>query len=633
METKKTEKLTGLLLAPAVFCVLLASWSCEKRDVADLKQPTYSTSGEVFLDDFTPDLAYAAFGGSDVKAFQVVRDVTYNGSLQSMRFDVPDENSPNGSYAGGVFFSKVGRNLSGYNALTFYIKATQPATIGTLGFGNDLGENKYLVTLSGLPINSAWKKVVIPIPEAAKLTKERGLFYFAAAPENGRGYTFWVDDLKFENLGSLGIPTSEFYNGVDSTVSDAFFGDKVAITGFETAANLPTGVNQQVSVSPHYFNFQSSDTSVASVDLLGMVSIKDSTGTATITANVGNKAAKGSLIINFQGSDQRPQVKAPTPTQNASNVVSVYSDVYTEPTGVVLNPFWLGSTTQNAEIKVKGDNVVRYFNMNYVAMVLGSNVNVNETDAFHMDIWTPENVAGKSFKIELVDFGANGVFGGGDDRTAVLNYAALTTKQWVSIDVPFTSFSGPRPQGQLAQVVFSSTPNNSITNVFVDNVYLYKKQGLPTIPATAAPTPGYPFENVISIFSDSYTNVAGTNLNPGWGQATTVSQTPISGNNALVYTGLNYQGTELAADLDVSGMGFLHLDYYSGNSTSLNVFLISLNPTVEKPFALTVPTTTGWNSVDIPLSTFSPVQLTNIRQLKFDGNGTIYLDNILFRKN
>lgn len=136
--------------------VILFFTGCKKRDVLDLQSPSFPNRAEVFIDDFTPDLAYAAFGGSDVKAFQVDNQVSYGGTRQSMRFEVPDANSPQGSYAGGVFFSKTGRDLSGYNALTFYIKATQPATIGVLGFGNDLGENKYLVTLNGLAVNSNW---------------------------------------------------------------------------------------------------------------------------------------------------------------------------------------------------------------------------------------------------------------------------------------------------------------------------------------------------------------------------------------------------------------------------------------------------------------------------------------------
>jgi hypothetical protein len=60
------------------------------------------------------------------------------------------------------------------------------------------------------------------------------------------------------------------------------------------------------------------------------------------------------------------------------------------------------------------------------------------------------------------------------------------------------------------------------------------------------------------------------------------------------------------------------------------VYLISTGPT-EQFYSLTVPTTGGWNSIDIPLSSFGPVNLNDVIQLKFDGNGDIYLDNILFR--
>jgi len=72
----------------------------------------------------------------------------------------------------------------------------------------------------------------------------------------------------------------------------------------------------------------------------------------------------------------------------------------------------------------------------------------------------------------------------------------------------------------------------------------------------------------------------------------------------------------------------LHLDFWTANSSVLNVYLISTGP-VEKAYALSVPTT-GWSSVDIALSTFSPVDLGDVIQIKFDGDGDIYLDNIVF---
>ncbi len=168
------------------------------------------------------------------------------------------------------------------------------------------------------------------------------------------------------------------------------------------------------------------------------------------------------------------------------------------------------------------------------------------------------------------------------------------------------------------------------TNIcYFDNI-TFSGQVEPSTPDVAAPTPTVSANDVISIFSDAYTNIPGTDLNPNWGQGTVVSQVYIQGDTTMLYSGLNYQGIALGSNQNVSDMGFLHVDFWSSNSTTLNVFLISPGP-VETSYALTVPTT-GWASVDIPLSAFSPVDLADVFQLKFDGNGDIYLDNIYFSK-
>ena len=150
------------------------------------------------------------------------------------------------------------------------------------------------------------------------------------------------------------------------------------------------------------------------------------------------------------------------------------------------------------------------------------------------------------------------------------------------------------------------------------------------MPSQAAPTPMQSAENVISVFSDVYEGIAGTNFNPGWGQSTIMTGEMIDGNNMLLYTGLDYQGIELGSSQDVSEMTYLHIDFWSANSTALNTYLIS--PGAEKAKALNVPTM-GWSGIDIPLSDFAGVDLTNVIQFKFDGNGDIYLDNIYFYKD
>lgn len=611
------------LLALAILFVA----GCKKRDVADLQNPEFPNTAEVFIDDFTSDLAYAAFGGSDVKAFQVDNQVAYGGTRQSMRFDVPDANSPNGSYAGGVFFSKTGRNLSGYNALTFYIKASQAATIGVIGFGNDLGENKYQVTLSGLPVNSNWKKIIIPIPDAAKLTAEKGLLYYSTGPENGRGYTFWIDEVRFENLGDIANLQGLIYTGQDRVIGNAETGDKITIDGLQASVNLPGGVNQTVGISPYYFTFNSSTPAVANVDAKGLVSVVDA-GSATITAKLGDKNATGSLSITSTGLPVGPTTIAPVPTRDAADVISLYSNAYTNVPVDTWNTRWQFSTADNYFIQVAGNDVIRYRNLNFVGIEFSSStINATAMSGFHIDIWTPDITAlPNNFKVLLVDFGANGVVGGGDDASheVTITSPTLVSNNWVSIDIPMSSFTGLTTRAHLGQLVLSGT----LPNLYVDNVYFYK---IPTRPTVAAPTPTRLAANVISIFSDAYTNVAGSDFNPNWGQATVTTQTLIAGNNTLSYAGLNYQGLQFGSNLNVSTMGFLHLDYYTVNSTNLRVFLISPGP-VETPYTLPTPTT-GWNSVDIPLSAFSPVALNNLIQMKYDGNGDIYVDNIYFYKN
>jgi len=151
------------------------------------------------------------------------------------------------------------------------------------------------------------------------------------------------------------------------------------------------------------------------------------------------------------------------------------------------------------------------------------------------------------------------------------------------------------------------------------------------VPYAAPTAPSAAADMVMSIFSDSYTNVAGTEFNPNWGQSTVVTTEDYDGNDVLKYATLNYQGTQFAAALDVSTYSVLHVDYFTSDATALDFFLISSGP-VEVAKALPVTSKGQWNSIDIPLSSFSPVVLSDLIQFKVVGNGTVYFDNIYFKK-
>lgn len=148
-------------------------------------------------------------------------------------------------------------------------------------------------------------------------------------------------------------------------------------------------------------------------------------------------------------------------------------------------------------------------------------------------------------------------------------------------------------------------------------------------PTEAAPTPTADGASLISIFSDAYTNVEGTDFNPNWGQSTQVTQEVVAGDNVLKLANLNYQGIAFASSIDVSSQTMVHIDYWTADATTINLSLISTGP-AETPYSFDI-TTGQWVSLDIPLSAFSEVvDLQDVIQMKLDGNGTIYLDNIYF---
>ncbi|WP_197429317.1 galactose-binding domain-containing protein [Winogradskyella endarachnes] len=159
-------------------------------------------------------------------------------------------------------------------------------------------------------------------------------------------------------------------------------------------------------------------------------------------------------------------------------------------------------------------------------------------------------------------------------------------------------------------------------------------------PDAAAPTPTHDEVNnqVISIFSDAYTDLAGTNYNPDWGQSTVVTIESVMSNDALKYAGLNYQGTNLGStdggvSQDVSSTTHLHLDFWTANSTVIDFYVLDQGAG-EVFYSLPIPAALGgdWVSVDIPLSHYTSggEVLTDIHQFKVTGDGTVYFDNIYF---
>ena len=92
------------------------------------------------------------------------------------------------------------------------------------------------------------------------------------------------------------------------------------------------------------------------VDLTNVIQIKmDTTNSIGSTIYLDN--------IYFQAPLTAPNSSAPTPSANANDVISIYSDVYTNASGILKDkPGWGQNTVVTQPTVATGDSVLKYSN-------------------------------------------------------------------------------------------------------------------------------------------------------------------------------------------------------------------------------------------------------------------------------
>lgn len=475
----KKRKLNYLKRTFLLLLVIITSANCERDLTDEIVEATFSKTAEIFTDNFVGlgEDFYLPYGDSKFNAFSVDNDQGYN-SNASIRIDVPSATDPLGTYAGAIFrIDGAGRNLTDYDALTFWAKASQGVTIGEFGFGEDFIENKFLTTLTNVNVGTLWTKYTIPIPDASKLLNERGMFRYAAGTQgtNGSGYILWLDEIKFEKLGTIAQPQPKILNGLN-VVQQSFTGSEIQLTGLSQTFNLESGQNQTVNVAPSYFKFLTSNSNVATVNDLGLVTLVGA-GSATITATISGVIATGSLVLNVGGAF----VNAPNPTLPQQDVISIFSDTYTGVAG--FNPgFFAGGNTGNIAVQTFANNAhLSYETIDFVGLGWNGTVNVSAKTMIHLDIQLKSS-NGSNLRVELIDFGPddvdNGLSPSNGTAGGFIVSNQLSQDNWVGLDIPLSSFTLPTGGGGLGSpnknnigyIVFVS---NSGASFLVDNIYFY----------------------------------------------------------------------------------------------------------------------------------------------------------------
>ena len=341
------------------------------------------------------------------------------------------------------------------------------------------------------------------------------------------------------------------------------------------------------------------------------------------------------------GSGTEPLTAAPTPTRDPANVISLFSDAYTNvPVDTWRTP-WSAAVLE--DITIQGNPTKKYAQLDFVGIETVANpLDITGMTGFHIDVWSADFTF---FGVKLVDFGADGAFGGGDDVEHQVNFNTPAQGQWVSLDIPLSEFAGLTTREHIAQYILVGQPSGANT-VYVDNVYFFTGGSAATEPATAAPTPTRNPANVISLFSGPYTDVPVDTWRTSW-SAAVLDDITIQGNPTKKYSQLDFVGIETVANpLDITEMTHFHIDVWSANFTFFGVKLVDFGADgafgggddVEHQVNFNTPAQSQWVGLDIQMSEFAG--LTTREHLaqyilvgQPSGANTVYVDNVYFFKD
>ena len=163
-----------------------------------------------------------------------------------------------------------------------------------------------------------------------------------------------------------------------------------------------------------------------------------------------------------------------------------------------------------------------------------------------------------------------------------------------------------------------------------------------TEPTEAAPTPpAREAGDVVSIFSDAYTDVTLTELPTSWSDVTTFEATTVASDNVWKLSGLEFLGmvTNYDTGIDVSSMEMLHIDYWvpTGVENELLIKIVNTIDGGEDIESLGTTVSGSWQSIDIDMTGFvgNLANTEKITQILIDAVNradTVFVDNFYFYK-
>ena len=326
-----------------------------------------------------------------------------------------------------------------------------------------------------------------------------------------------------------------------------------------------------------------------------------------------------------------PSVAAPTPpTRDAADVVSFYSDAYATAAMEEYFPSWIVGTVSDNPID--GNNTWKMDGLGFAALANYGGIDLSTMEKMYIDYYTTQDVVGAKLFVKLVDTNDD------PNQELLLDLGDVTAGSWQTVEVDLTAQNTANIDlSTLTQ--FLIDPSTDGDTFFIDNWYFAK--GSPTTPATAPTTapaaPTLDAADVISFYSDSYTNIAFGEYFPSWSEAT-VTDYPIDGNSIWKMEALNFASVTQYAGVDLSGMNKMYIDYWTTQDVvgaKLFVKLVDTNDSQEVLLDLGAVTAGSWQTVEVDLSAQNTanIDLSTVTQFLIDPStdgGTFFIDNWYF---
>ncbi|EDP72364.1 fibronectin type III domain protein [Flavobacteriales bacterium ALC-1] len=368
---------------------------------------------------------------------------------------------PNFNYQGNQFGSTQDISTMEFLHVDIWINNAFNPNVFVISSG---GEIAHPITNSGA---GTWTSVDIPVTGITGDLSSAIQFKFDGG--NGSTDAIYVDNLYFWKNPTVA--------GSDATLS-ALEVDGSPLDGFASGVfNYNVDLAPGTTVVPQITTATPTDSNAMSVNITQASAIP---GDATVVVTSQNGNVTETYTVSFAISG--PSMAAPSPPNRpAADVVSVFSDAYSDISVNQWGPDWGPSSARINDVVVDG-NASKLMDVASGQVFAGIDFAGAAFDAttfstFHLDYYIDNPLpAGQVLNIKLSNHD-----GGAGETSAIQHTEAPQGGQWVSLDIPLDNFvdaSAPAnlARNAIAQIVITAArgDGNVPVKIYLDNIYFHK---------------------------------------------------------------------------------------------------------------------------------------------------------------